>query len=355
MATLTLSGIHKRYANGAHAVRGVDMEISDGELVVFVGPSGCGKSTLLRMVAGLETVTEGEIAIDGRLINQVSPADRDVAMVFQNYALYPHMSVFGNMSYGLKNRGLAKNEIETRVREVARMLRIEEHLDRRPNQLSGGQRQRVAMGRAIVRNPKIYLFDEPLSNLDAKLRVQMRIEIKRLQRELGVTSVYVTHDQIEAMTLADRLAVINDGLVEQIGSPMDLYSNPKTLFVASFIGSPHINLLPATSQDGAIRIGETALGGFDALPADVPLMLGIRPEHLVPRADGQLQITVDLVEQLGADSLIYGSVAGTSGEPMELCMRTSEAAGHQLGETLTLAFDARQAMVFRHDTGVRLI
>ena len=246
MSKVQLSNVIKTYPNGAEAVRGVDMEIQSGEFIVFVGPSGCGKSTLLRMVAGLEKITDGQIQIDEKLINDVSPADRDVAMVFQNYALYPHMTVRGNMSYGLKNRGMPKSEIDKKVTDAAQMLRIGDFLDRQPNQLSGGQRQRVAMGRAIVREPKVFLFDEPLSNLDAKLRVQMRIEIKRLQRRMNVTSIYVTHDQTEAMTLADRLAVINDGEIEQMGKPIDLYNDPKTLFVASFIGSPQVNLLPVT-------------------------------------------------------------------------------------------------------------
>ena len=356
MSTLTLSGVNKRYDNGAHAVRGVDMDVTDGELIVFVGPSGCGKSTLLRMVAGLESITEGEMTIDGKRINETSPADRDVAMVFQNYALYPHMTVFRNMAYGLTNRGMEKSEIEAKVRETAKMLRIEDFLERKPAQLSGGQRQRVAMGRAIVRSPKLFLFDEPLSNLDAKLRVQMRIEIKRLQRELGVTSIYVTHDQTEAMTLADRLAVINDGLIEQMGSPMELYSDPKTLFVASFIGSPHINLLPARFENGNLQIGETTMGGFEALPQDTPLMLGIRPEHIGPHAEGAFEISVDLVEQLGADSLIYGAVSGFNGdESHELCVRAGEASKHMPGDRIKLNFDAGRAMVFRQDNGERLI
>lgn len=356
MSTLTLSGVNKRYDNGAHAVRGVDMEISDGELIVFVGPSGCGKSTLLRMVAGLETITEGEMTIDGKRINETSPADRDVAMVFQNYALYPHMTVFRNMAYGLSNRGMPKEEIEAKVRETSKMLRIEDFLERKPAQLSGGQRQRVAMGRAIVRSPKLFLFDEPLSNLDAKLRVQMRIEIKRLQRELGVTSIYVTHDQTEAMTLADRLAVINEGLIEQMGSPMELYSDPKTLFVASFIGSPHINLLPARYQNGALLVGDTSVSGFQDLPQDTPLMLGIRPEHISPQDDGNFEISVDLVEQLGADSLIYGAVSGfNGGETHEICVRAGEASEHAPGERIKLGFSPGRAMVFRQDSGERLL
>ncbi len=354
MATVTLSGIHKRYPNEAHAVRGVDMEIGDGEFIVFVGPSGCGKSTLLRMVAGLEAITEGEITIDGRRINEVSPADRDVAMVFQNYALYPHMSVSGNMSYGLKNRGLGKSEIDARVQEVAGMLRIDEYLDRRPHELSGGQRQRVAMGRAIVRSPKVFLFDEPLSNLDAKLRVQMRIEIKRLQRSMNVTSIYVTHDQVEAMTLADRLAVINDGRIEQMGSPIELYNDPQTLFVASFIGSPQINLLPARIEAGGLRVSDATLAGFEGLPADAPLVLGVRPDHMTIADDGQLEINVDLVEQLGADNLIYGSVVDSGGADIELCVRTDQSYNPAPDDRLRLGFDRAHAMVFREDSGDRL-
>ena len=356
MATLKLSGVNKRYPNGAHAVRGVDMDIAEGELIVFVGPSGCGKSTLLRMIAGLETITEGEIAIDAKRINETSPSDRDVAMVFQNYALYPHMSVFRNMAYGLINRGMPKDEVRKQVEKTSKLLRIEEFLDRKPSQLSGGQRQRVAMGRAIVRNPKIFLFDEPLSNLDAKLRVRMRIEIKRLQRELGVTSVYVTHDQVEAMTLADRLAVINEGLVEQIGSPMELYNDPRTLFVASFIGSPQINLLEARAEGSSLHAGGAVLPGFDGLPQGAPLMLGVRPEHLSEREDGPIEISVDLIEQLGADSMIYGEVQNQNGgEPKEICLRTEEAAGHKIGDKVKLWFDTGRTMVFRGDTGERLI
>lgn len=296
MANLKLSGIHKTYPNGADAIRGVDMSISDGEFIVFVGPSGCGKSTLLRMVAGLESITSGDIHIDDQLINSVSPAERDVAMVFQNYALYPHMTVRGNMSYGLKNRGLAKDVIKQKVVDAAKMLKIDEFLDRRPNQLSGGQRQRVAMGRAIVREPKVFLFDEPLSNLDAKLRVQMRIEIKRLQRRMNVTSVYVTHDQTEAMTLADRLAVINEGQIEQMGSPIDLYNNPATLFVASFIGSPQINLLEATFDGQHLVSGDLRIPGFSDLPLSTELVLGVRPDLLEQQADGLVNLRVDLVE-----------------------------------------------------------
>jgi len=361
MASVQLNGIHKTYPNGAEAIRGVDMSIEDGEFIVFVGPSGCGKSTLLRMVAGLEKISDGEILIDDRLINTVSPADRDVAMVFQNYALYPHMSVRGNMSYGLKNRGLPKSDINTKVEEAARLLKIDEYLDRKPNQLSGGQRQRVAMGRAIVREPSVFLFDEPLSNLDAKLRVQMRIEIKRLQRRINVTSIYVTHDQTEAMTLADRLAVINEGKVEQMGAPMELYNNPTTLFVASFIGSPQINLLPVTFDGTYLCNGSLQIPGFSNLPQSTPLVLGIRPDDMSHQGDGQLQLRVDLVEQHGADNLVYGELQGVladadqDSEQMEFCFKADQSVMPDLESTLNLGFDQGRAIVFDQASGQRLI
>src|SRR5271154_6442526 len=258
MATVTLDGVRKSYGT-REVVHGVNCDVAEGELVVVVGPSGCGKSTLLRMVAGLETVTSGSVAIDGRVVNGVEPKDRDIAMVFQNYALYPHMSCFDNMAYGLRMRGMARDAIKTRVDRAAAILQLDGLLDRKPRQLSGGQRQRVAMGRAIVREPKVFLFDEPLSNLDAKLRVQMRVEIKRLQQELGTTSLYVTHDQVEAMTLADRLIVMNAGNADQIGPPLTLYEEPATAFVAGFIGSPAMNLIEGRVEDGAVAIGGTKL------------------------------------------------------------------------------------------------
>ncbi|NBN66090.1 sn-glycerol-3-phosphate ABC transporter ATP-binding protein UgpC, partial [Pannonibacter tanglangensis] len=244
MATISLENVRKIYAGGVEAVKGVSMDIADGEFIVLVGPSGCGKSTLLRMIAGLEEISAGDIRIGDRVVNRVDPADRDIAMVFQNYALYPHMSVYNNLAYGLRNRGVPRDEIDRRVKEAARILEIGAFLERKPKALSGGQRQRVAMGRAIVREPAAFLFDEPLSNLDAKLRVQMRVEIKRLQKSLGTTSVYVTHDQLEAMTLADRLVVLNGGAIEQIGDPIAVYEQPASTFVASFIGSPAMNLIP---------------------------------------------------------------------------------------------------------------
>ncbi len=357
MSKVQLSNVIKTYPNGAEAVRGVDMEIQSGEFIVFVGPSGCGKSTLLRMIAGLEKITDGQIHIDDGLINDVSPADRDVAMVFQNYALYPHMTVRGNMSYGLKNRGMPKSEIDKKVTDAAEMLRIGDFLDRQPNQLSGGQRQRVAMGRAIVREPKVFLFDEPLSNLDAKLRVQMRIEIKRLQRRMNVTSIYVTHDQTEAMTLADRLAVINDGKIEQMGAPIDLYNNPETLFVASFIGSPQVNLLPVTFDGQHLVNGNLKLAGFSDLPNSKELVLGIRPDELSLDDNGQFPLRVDIVEQHGSDNLIYGGILGATDdgvEEMEFCFKTSQDMLPDLDSTLTLGFNAERAMVFDKTTGDRL-
>jgi sn-glycerol 3-phosphate transport system ATP-binding protein len=304
MASVTLRDIKKTYPGGYDAIKGIGFDIPDGQFCVLVGPSGCGKSTLLRMVAGLETVTSGEVDIGGRVVNQVEPADRDIAMVFQNYALYPHMTVYNNMAYGLRNRGMAKDEIDKRVRDAAKTLELATMLDRKPRQLSGGQRQRVAMGRAIVRQPKVFLFDEPLSNLDAKLRVAMRVEIRKLQRRLKTTSIYVTHDQLEAMTLADILVVMNGGVVEQIGSPLDIYSKPRTTFVASFIGAPPMNL---------IRLRDDALSAIAA--GTGAGILGVRPEDLVlaeapPEGGIALDLTVETIERVGAETYLYGSRAG---------------------------------------------
>src|SRR6185437_11686847 len=304
MATVTLDRLRKSY-NGREVVHGVSCAVADGELVVVVGPSGCGKSTLLRMVAGLETVTAGTVSIDGRVVNQVEPKDRDIAMVFQNYALYPHMSVYDNMAYGLKMRGMDKGEIRNRVARAAGILQLDGLYDRKPRQLSGGQRQRVAMGRAIVRDPKVFLFDEPLSNLDALLRVQMRVEIKRLQQQLGTTSLYVTHDQVEAMTLADRLIVMNAGIADQIGAPLDLYERPATVFVAGFIGSPAMNLLPGRLDSRGVWVAGSVLPAANG-EAGRPVVVGLRPEHLEPAPDGKLTVRVDLLERLGADTILHG-------------------------------------------------
>ncbi|WGF88929.1 sn-glycerol-3-phosphate import ATP-binding protein UgpC [Marinivivus vitaminiproducens] len=313
MARIHLEDVRKVYPGKVEAVRGISLDIADGEFVVLVGPSGCGKSTLLRMIAGLETITSGRVAIGERTVNDLEPAERDIAMVFQNYALYPHMTVRQNLSYGLKNRKVPKDEIARRVEATAASLEIGALLDRKPRQLSGGQRQRVAMGRAIVREPAAFLFDEPLSNLDAKLRVQMRAEIRRLQRSLRTTSVYVTHDQLEAMTLADRLVVMNGGRIEQTGTPMDLYERPATLFVASFIGSPAMNLIP---------IGTAGIDGLETIaPAGAErILLGLRPEHM-DLLDGQapadrlvLDLTVSAVEPVGAESYVYGTLGDAGPE-----------------------------------------
>ena len=332
MASIDISGVKKVYAGAVTAIHSLDLSIPDGELVVLVGPSGCGKSTLLRMIAGLEAVTEGTIAIDGTVVNTREPAERDIAMVFQNYALYPHMTVRGNLEYGLKNRGTPRDEIDRRVAEAARILEIEPFLDRRPRQLSGGQRQRVAMGRAIVRQPKAFLFDEPLSNLDAKLRGQMRIEIKRLQRNLGTTSVYVTHDQLEAMTLADRLVVMNGGRIEQVGAPLALYERPETLFVAGFIGSPPMNL---------IDIGYLKDKGALALPEGTDLV-GIRPDtiHLAPPEAPHVTLTatVELYEPIGGETHLHMRLAD-SGQLIIAAVpaRTATREGAQVSLHVNLA------------------
>lgn len=309
MADIKLDNLTKSYGD-VEVLHHIEGDIKDGEFIVIVGPSGCGKSTLLRMVAGLETITSGKISIGDNVVNDLEPADRDIAMVFQNYALYPHMTVRDNMAYGLKIRKIAKDEIRRRVDEVADILEIREYLDRKPRQLSGGQRQRVAMGRAIVREPSVFLFDEPLSNLDAKLRVQMRLEIRKLQKRLGVTSIYVTHDQVEAMTLGDRLMVLNGGYVEQFGTPIDLYERPASLFVAGFIGSPSMNFIPAKNTNGvAILANGVKLETGSKYAGDV--IVGVRPEHMVPDKTGAIKIEVDMLEQLGANTLVHGILQGT--------------------------------------------
>ncbi len=308
MAEVTLKDVKKVYAGGVEAVKGVTFDVPDGHFCVLVGPSGCGKSTLLRMIAGVETISSGEIRIGERIVNDIEPSERDIAMVFQNYALYPHMKVYDNMAYGLRNRKMPKPEIDKRVRDAARILEIEQLLDRKPRQLSGGQRQRVAMGRAIVRSPKAFLFDEPLSNLDAKLRVSMRVEIRKLQKTFGTTSVYVTHDQLEAMTLADMLVVMNGGRVEQIGPPLAVYEKPATTFVATFIGAPAMNLLTMKGAEPSLLLRN----------ADIPsegAIVGIRPEDLELAADGTqsadgiaMPMTVSAVERVGPESFVYGTL-----------------------------------------------
>lgn len=314
MATVTLKALKKSYAR-EQVLHGVDVQIHDGELVVVVGPSGCGKSTLLRLIAGLETVTSGEVWINSKLVNDVEPMDRNIAMVFQNYALYPHMTVFNNMAYSLKIAGLPKHEIAQRVEKAAATLQMSEYLHRKPRQLSGGQRQRVAMGRALVRKPAVFLFDEPLSNLDAKLRVQMRLEIRKLQRELAVTAVYVTHDQTEAMTLGDRLIVLNDGVVEQFGTPIELYQRPASLFVARFIGSPSMTTLDAVADKGVVTL---ANGATLNTQSDVSgsVVVGIRPEHFVIDPDGPIKIATGMLEQLGSNTLVHGTLENNSGSEL---------------------------------------
>jgi sn-glycerol 3-phosphate transport system ATP-binding protein len=293
MASITMGRLNKVYAGNVRAVTDITLNIEDGEMIVLVGPSGCGKSTLLRMVAGLETITEGELKIGDRVVNKLEPADRDIAMVFQNYALYPHMSVYNNLAYGLKNRGFAKSEIDRRVKEAAEMLQIGLFLDRKPRQLSGGQRQRVAMGRALVREPAAFLFDEPLSNLDAKLRVQMRVEIRQLQKRLGTTSLYVTHDQLEALTMADRLVVLNGGRIEQVGTPMELYSRPATTFVAGFIGSPGMNMFPSEFlRQTNCKSNQSQQGQGDAVAYAAQ-----RPRHSA-RAAARFRLKRGLLERL---------------------------------------------------------
>lgn len=357
MSEVKLRGIEKIYANGFHAIHGIDLDIADGELAVLVGPSGCGKSTLLRMVAGLETVTSGEIRIGDSRVNDLEPAKRNIAMVFQNYALYPHMSCYGNMAYGLRNRRTPKDEIERRVRAAARILEIEHLLDRKPRQLSGGQRQRVAMGRAIVREPAAFLFDEPLSNLDAKLRVQMRLEIKRLQRSLATTSIYVTHDQVEAMTLADRLVVMNEGAADQIGAPLEVYERPRTRFVAGFIGSPAMNFIPCTlvASGRAVRLDGAVELALEApvvtASEDRPALLGIRPEHLSIDPRGSLGLRVDLAEPLGAETLLHGEIeAGDT----PITVRVAGNPKIHSEDRITLNIAPDKVHLFDPDDGVRI-
>ncbi len=359
MASVILRNVRKTYPGGVEAIKGIDFEVGDGRLCVLVGPSGCGKSTLLRMVAGLETITSGEIEIGGRIVNAIEPADRDIAMVFQNYALYPHMSVYNNMAYGLRNRGMAKPEIDRRVREAARILEIGAMLDRKPKQLSGGQRQRVAMGRAIVRQPKVFLFDEPLSNLDAKLRIAMRVEIRKLQRRLNTTSIYVTHDQLEAMTLADILVVMNAGEVEQIGNPLDIYRKPATTFVASFIGAPPMNLTQLRPGEAGIAVPPGTAGGI----------LGVRPEDLTLSTTGtpdggvRYDLTVEAIERVGAETFVYGTrdragvtVASDPGErpPGEIIVRLPGQAAPAIGERVSAVAPRDKLHLFSTDGRSRI-
>jgi sn-glycerol 3-phosphate transport system ATP-binding protein len=350
MASVTLENVRKVYAGGVEAVKGVSLVMPDGSFTVLLGPSGCGKSTLLRMIAGLETVTEGSVSIGGRNVNEVEPADRDIAMVFQNYALYPHMSVYDNMAYGLRNRGVAKPEIEKRVAEAARLLAIDTFLKRKPRELSGGQRQRVAMGRAIVREPQAFLFDEPLSNLDAKLRVQMRAEIRRLHNRLKATSIFVTHDQVEAMTLADMVVVMNGGRIEQTGAPTQVYRLPATRFVATFIGSPAMNLMPGRiASPGVVSAGSGQLAyradAFETRQGQ-SVEVGVRPEDLRfgSAGTGGLPFARDFIEELGATRLFHG----TSGD-VAVVVALAAGAADEAGGAVTA--DPEAVHLFDAETG----
>ena len=365
MASLSLKNITKQYPNGVIAVKDFNLEIADREFIIFVGPSGCGKSTTLRMIAGLEEISQGELWIGDKLVNDVEPKDRDIAMVFQNYALYPHMSVYDNMAFGLKLRKVPKDQIDKYVHEAAKILDIEHLLDRKPKALSGGQRQRVAMGRAIVRNPKVFLMDEPLSNLDAKLRVQMRIEISKLHQRLQTTIIYVTHDQTEAMTLGTRIVVMKDGLVQQVDTPQNLYDRPKNLFVAGFMGSPQMNMIEATVQkkgnDIYVNFGSNSLklpeskakklieGNYDGKA----VVAGIRPEDIHDEEmfinsspDSVLDATVRVYELLGAEVFLYFTVD----ENLEITARVNPRTTARPGDTIQVAFDLTKIHVFDKDT-----
>ncbi len=357
MADVSIRDVTKTFGK-SEIIHGISCDIHDGEFIVILGPSGCGKSTLLRLIAGLEEITTGEIAIAGRVVNRLEPADRDIAMVFQNYALYPHMTVYKNMAYGLKMRRTPKVEIDQRVRNAANILELNALLDRKPRQLSGGQRQRVAMGRCIVREPKVFLFDEPLSNLDAKLRVQMRLEICKLHEELKITSIYVTHDQVEAMTLGDRLVVMDNGYAAQIGSPLEIYERPATMFVAGFIGSPAMNFLEAeVGEDGkdvvlpgAVRIPLEGIGLLGR--AGKKVILGVRPEHLdlSSHREGAIHLTVDHVELLGADTLVHGHSGAES-----LTLRLPDVHRIEKHASIALYIPPAKLHLFDSETKERIV
>jgi len=385
MAEIVLENVNKNYPNGAVAVKDLSISIADGEFIILVGPSGCGKSTTLNMIAGLEDISSGTLSIGGERVNEKAPKDRDIAMVFQSYALYPHMTVRQNIAFPLTLAKLSKADVTTKVEETAKILDLTELLDRKPGQLSGGQRQRVAMGRAIVRDPKAFLMDEPLSNLDAKLRVQMRSEIARLQNRLGTTTVYVTHDQTEAMTLGDRVVVMLAGVAQQIGTPEELYSRPANLFVAGFIGSPSMNFFPASLTDGGVRLpfGEEILLPPEALetlarhPKPTNVIVGVRPENLEDAAliDTYARIraltftvTVDFVESLGADKYLHFRTEGAGAQAAQLAELAAESGASEnqfvarvsaestvtAGQTVELAFDTSKLTLFDADTGVNL-
>jgi ABC-type sugar transport system ATPase subunit len=355
MANVTLRDIVKVYGEFV-AIKGIDLDIEDGTFVVLVGPSGCGKSTLLRMIAGLETISHGELRIGDKVVNDLPSRERGISMVFQSYALYPHMSVKDNLGFGLRISGVPKPEIERRRNEAAGMLGLNPYMDRRPSQLSGGQRQRVAIGRAMVREPKVFLFDEPLSNLDAKLRNQTRVEIKRLQRQLGATVVFVTHDQVEAMTLADKIVVLNDGRVAQIGSPIEVFERPANQFVATFMGAPSMNLIPAVVGEGTVIVGDLEIGvpadRFNLPPKGTAVALGVRPEDVVPEGHGtrpnlgaDFTGTVEFAEMLGDQSLLFTSLGGS-----EVVARMQHPRVVETGETVRFRIDGSRAHLFDAQT-----
>ena len=369
MASLSLRQVGKIYDGGVVGAKDVNLEIADKEFIILVGPSGCGKSTTLRMIAGLEEISEGELYIDDKLVNDVAPKDRDIAMVFQNYALYPHMTVYDNMAFGLKLRKVPKAVIKEKVQEAARILDIEHLLDRKPKALSGGQRQRVALGRAIVREPKVFLMDEPLSNLDAKLRVQMRAEITKLHRRLGTTVIYVTHDQTEAMTMGTRIVVMKDGIVQQVDTPIELYERPRNMFVAGFIGSPQMNFFDAKlvkEDDGVyVVLGADRLKLPEGKASKEALnnyfgkevVLGIRPEHIheeesfiANQPDGVVSAYVDVTEMMGAETYLYLTIAGIA-----FTARVNQKSTSKIGDTIKVAFDMNKLHIFDKDTEVAIL
>lgn len=358
MSSLEIKQVEKTYPNGKYAIKGVNASIESGEFVVFVGPSGCGKSTLLRMIAGLEDISNGEIELEGKVINKLDPAERDIAMVFQNYALYPHMSVYKNLAYGLVNRKYPKDEIYRRVQEAAKMLQLTEYLESKPSELSGGQRQRVAMGRAIVREPKLFLFDEPLSNLDAKLRNTMRLEIKTLQRRLKTTAIYVTHDQVEAMTMADKIVLLNQGNIEQIGSPRELYHNPANAFVATFIGSPAMNILQGTIVGQTLvfepRVYMNLPFSISDFQQNTPIQLGLRPEcaelTTSPKNGSKmtLPVNIEAVEDLGHHRVLHCKLGS---QPL---LVVSDLSEFKLSKQHYLSFEFNDLYLFDADKGTNI-